>query len=1101
MKKRNRALAALLAIMMLLTTMPVAALAAEPDIIEAETVLEAVATEAPEPDTDSEAAESELDGSLLPLEEHSFSVDYTGKLPDELKAVPVKEIFVGSGYTLKDTDLVSWSKDYYSESDDFTTIDANGTIDLRPSDSYYDRVTLTMIVGTSDQFDPNNTRYIVEVSVTSIRDMLEFDAATEGRQKIDVYNHNNYFSENNYTLNGNLVSVYQVNLNPALYDYGNSVYVSMNFSKIWQSAGLTATVYDGYYNSVDDLPGTDVTSTIWAQSDLTATGGLLGTFGYIEDNAHALTLVLKRGETIAQVLPFYLYLYPGNINVSLDYGVYVQAGNSWRNVASRSSYSNNGGYQTRTVTLAYGYPANGTYHVSMSLYNPALTTTENNGIAYVKAAYVGNYDTEEAAAGQTDIKLQLFSNAYNGGGYAADFSNGVTFTVFDTAGGVHKYGLVTKAGEEELSANTSFTVNGAKGASNSSSYRSWLMSSDDDSYYGNGFQTLFLMNYDGTPVTDSSIIPDFYSSDKSNVYAGSGGISGTLQESGKSMIAFKSGEAIPYTTAAENGANAKNYWVTFITQHKGGAKLFVNGANVDSLKDGGMPVREIFMIKGYDGDHHDILIANIGDQTLSGLNVTLENAQNIKLDDYWTVKDNSVKQLAPLNAETAENWRSSSYSNSLASNVGKVRLLRDGEGTISGTLKISAGNGDSVSIKLTGFAGKPQITTTSVVDGVKWVPYSSIIQTNYMYGSSDVSFAQNNVTLTEEDQNNGIKSGLPEGLIVKPSGEVYGNPLEVGQFKFRVTATLSAKSAVRGNLSWTSSATFILTINENTNENVWNATDENYEITRAIPNTDGSLTIREMETGNNSWNSETMVMVSQGEHEYFVALWLDGVRLVDGEDYTHAPGSIFATVRTQTLRNKGVGTHTLAIECREGNQELGTLKRASQNYRVTSTGSSSPSSPSTSPSTPSWTPSDGSGPYFPPYTGSSDSIVNALASLGIDWSYSYRKEIAFANGLYDYRGTADQNTHMLYLLKAGKLIYPGADISGITPDDNSGAYYPQYKGSSVSIVDSLKAVGVDYSFINREKIAAANGITNYKGTAAQNAYLLDLLKAGKLLQA
>ena len=70
---------------------------------------------------------------------------------------------------------------------------------------------------------------------------------------------------------------------------------------------------------------------------------------------------------------------------------------------------------------------------------------------------------------------------------------------------------------------------------------------------------------------------------------------------------------------------------------------------------------------------------------------------------------------------------------------------------------------------------------------------------------------------------------------------------------------------------------------------------------------------------------------------------------------------------------------------------------------------------------------------------------------------------------------------------------------------NSGGgktYYPKYTGSSTSLVDALKAVGVsDTSLANRKKIAAANGISNYTGTSAQNTQLLSLLKSGKLIKA
>lgn len=109
MKKRDRVLAALLVIMMLIIIVPVAALVSEPDEPMADAVLETVGIGEAESHTDSEAPKFAV--SQLPAfsGETSFSVDYTGKLPDELKAVPVKEIFAGSGYTLKDTDKISYS--------------------------------------------------------------------------------------------------------------------------------------------------------------------------------------------------------------------------------------------------------------------------------------------------------------------------------------------------------------------------------------------------------------------------------------------------------------------------------------------------------------------------------------------------------------------------------------------------------------------------------------------------------------------------------------------------------------------------------------------------------------------------------------------------------------------------------------------------------------------------------------------------------------------------------------------------------------------------------------------------------------------------------
>lgn len=53
-----------------------------------------------------------------------------------------------------------------------------------------------------------------------------------------------------------------------------------------------------------------------------------------------------------------------------------------------------------------------------------------------------------------------------------------------------------------------------------------------------------------------------------------------------------------------------------------------------------------------------------------------------------------------------------------------------------------------------------------------------------------------------------------------------------------------------------------------------------------------------------------------------------------------------------------------------------------------------------------------------------------------------------------------------------------------------------YKGNS--IVDGLKSAGVNSSYDNRKKLAQANGIKNYTGTASQNTKLLNSLKSGTL---
>lgn len=65
---------------------------------------------------------------------------------------------------------------------------------------------------------------------------------------------------------------------------------------------------------------------------------------------------------------------------------------------------------------------------------------------------------------------------------------------------------------------------------------------------------------------------------------------------------------------------------------------------------------------------------------------------------------------------------------------------------------------------------------------------------------------------------------------------------------------------------------------------------------------------------------------------------------------------------------------------------------------------------------------------------------------------------------------------------------------------DSTEYFKQYTGNSVSIVDALKAIGEPSSRAYRAQIAKANDINYYVGTPGQNAKMVRLLKAGKLIK-
>lgn len=76
----------------------------------------------------------------------------------------------------------------------------------------------------------------------------------------------------------------------------------------------------------------------------------------------------------------------------------------------------------------------------------------------------------------------------------------------------------------------------------------------------------------------------------------------------------------------------------------------------------------------------------------------------------------------------------------------------------------------------------------------------------------------------------------------------------------------------------------------------------------------------------------------------------------------------------------------------------------------------------------------------------------------------------------------------------------GSKTKSAKTSKTSKKYYKKYAGKSTSLVDALKALKINSSLDNRKKIAKANGIKGYSGTAKENAKLLELLKKGKLIK-
>lgn len=1002
MKKWKRGLAALLVSLLLVSLLPATALAEETEDDKEPAVSEELtAGEEPTVGEEPEDGEEPADGeepsvvelseigvrigddyiraeegpalmSLLPLKEEYYTLDLRGYLPNELKAVKLETIKTAGSI---EGDVAVWARwgyqtedgDWVYENDDFTILGDAETIDLSTAYLWDDELTLELelIVGTADQFDPGSTRYIIYVSVSGVADFLTFKAADENRQEIAVYD--TYISKNSRI--GKYVC--QIGVNEKMWQSGQQAYLSMEDTtkkwEDWEDRGLlTAEVYKGYYETMEAITAAnaeEITETVWGTDPTVDGEGLLDDYSYKRnyEGTPEFTVVFYRDGTLAEVFPFIVYTYEDGLSLEWNTLYSEKPENSGRVHYYGTSYTDSS--VDVTFRLEPGYASNVTSYLGLEMYNPASKDYDGNyGVQYVDTAVVGNYSTkEEIPAGAENIKAQLFSNPKTAG-YGADYSQGVTFTVVDTEGGIHHFSAKTVETEEPaptpLSEDTYFRMEGAYSKAEGTwddQYAAYVMPYEHDSYYYNGYQTVFLMDGENPIAEGTAIYPKFYTGSKVTVHAGhtevGEKVSTDKQKSGKTEQTFQNGVPIQYSAAAENTRNLKNYWVTFLTPQDI-PTLFINGVtNADDVHkdDDGTPIREVILDDAHDY-HHDIFIANLGKTKLDDLTVTLsDDAKNIQLDEYWTV--NGTKSLAGFTTTR----KTTSYGE--LENVAKIRLLpeKDAEGNvvsgeISGTLTVTGG-GQTVKIKLTGRSGRFVISTDKLKDGVKYVHYSSVIQTSNMYESDAVKFTM-------------VEGPMPSGLDLRPSGEIYGVPKATGTWHIKVRATYTDSDGQE----YTDEKEYDLTIADNSDANVWNATDTDYELLQAIVNEDNTVSLPDGPAadpnlmGSNNWKDTTQLFWTKGAYDNFVVneVRLDGRALTRGRDYTDEPGSTRITLPNKILRSQGNGRHTISVEFREGDKTNGILKRAAQNYTLNTLGTTNPgyssgdhsSKPSTKPTTP-----------------------------------------------------------------------------------------------------------------------------------------------------
>lgn len=356
------------------------------------------------------------------------------------------------------------------------------------------------------------------------------------------------------------------------------------------------------------------------------------------------------------------------------------------------------------------------------------------------------------------------------------------------------------------------------------------------------------------------------------------------------------------------GKKLKNYQVTFATQKDKGT-LYIAGPD------------ERFVNLTADNKYiHDILIANIGATDLEGVKVELVNPVHVKLDEYWTLNGDTIPAFTETSAyyhELDESGQEvsreyNSYAN--PGNIAKIRLLADGEGEISGTLRVTTADGQVREIKLTGIAANPHIVSGDLDDAVKFVPYSYMVVTDNMYNWNRLTFK-----ITE--------GTLPAGMqLYEATGEIYGTPTETGDFTFTVEVDYGSSRFQP------STATYTLHVAENGNRMVYEQTDEGYEIQVPLGVEQGEGTYDFLLTD----ITQDQLYVSEGVHPEFMGLWLNGEKLVRGVDYTSVSGSTRITIKSQTLQEKAYTDdyNTIAAEFRVDGDRENELKRTAQNFRL-----------------------------------------------------------------------------------------------------------------------------------------------------------------------
>ena len=872
---------------------------------------------------DTSSSENEQEGispySLLALPEKRAYLFLNSYSEENLKALPVDTILSllrdGEGNPISvDADAKAvWVHFNYEEREEYHAIGNGETINMSPPYTNSTNYSMEMVVGSGQQLDRGNVRYKITVYISdTIQEYMSYSLYCENESGYKEYvslGSNDIIYSNFAESDIEGIPVTCVSLVVPSHTDGNTYYFNMRSSIKDNRYDIDVDVYPmkkflEYYKDGNALSG-EVTDEIFSYNE--GYKGKFPAFNGLEsalNSDNLLCVVYKdvNGKVVAyqglavsvsaeeedkSVFGEMLLYKDGQMKSITKKSGSTEINDDWKiHLASQDNRVTVDCRYIMTNYLSKEYESNAEYYYILKNSN------------HIRKVVLGDFRTlkQAEAAGAKDITSQVLAADKSKApyGYKTNYYGIGRFTIFFTDGAsvmVHAYTQSLKESSEYDDAPVKgtdpyFSVEGAQGYEPEKIYK--VMNSYNntfDTLYGIGYQTVFI---DDSDADLSRIKPVFSSLESVQVYVGE------KQTSGVSEQDFSKG---PVFYEVHIKDKQKNYNVTF-RKKENGPKLFVNGPDK----------REIFLNEYFE-NRHDVLIANIGDTDLTGLKAELINASHVKLDNYWNI-ENGVHTL-----DAFDNRNSNGYTGSTTGyrdNLAKIRLLPDGEGNIAGTLKISADGQEDVYIELTGIAGNPKIITERLSEGVKFVPYSYVVATNNMHTWNKVTFSID-------------KGKLPEGLKIYPeTGEIYGVPQETGDFPITVKASYSRSEFTPSYKELT------LTVQDNTNVNVYNTSDQGYALKQHIGTevSEGSRDFLLKHTGD-------QLFVSEGEYDEFVGFWLNGEKLVEGEDYTKESGSTRITLRRQTFEKKAKrGTNTISAEFRKQVNREKELKRTSQNFRL-----------------------------------------------------------------------------------------------------------------------------------------------------------------------